>query len=205
MAEVEFIAERDGQPCHEYWLNKVRIPSVSEIIRPCVCYDGIKKSVMDNAREFGLDVDAACQYYDEDDLDEDSLDERVRLRLEGWKLFRKEFDFKPLVIAQPTAHIMNGMPYGMTADRYGTGRFDKIGYAVVDIKNTAEIEPHHGLQLAGYEDHYSDGGKLACARIIVQLKDKGYNIVEFKDRQDKNIFGALLAIAHWKIQKKIKG
>lgn len=204
MAEVQLITEHDGKPCHEYWQGKVRIPSVSEIIRPCVNFDGIRQSVIDNARDFGLDVDAACQYYDEDDLDESTLEERVRLRLNGWIKFRQEFDFKPLVIAKSVAHTMNGMPYGMTADRYGTGNFGDIANAVIDIKNTAEIEPHHGLQLAAYEDFYSDSGKIACGRYIVQLKDNDYKIVPFKERQDKRIFSGLLAVAHWKMQKGIK-
>lgn len=201
MASVQLITERNGKACHEYWQGRVRIPSVSEIIRPCVNFDGIRQSVIDNARDFGLDVDAACQYYDEEDLDISSLEERVRLRLNGWIKFRIQFDFKPEVIAESTSHVMNGMPYGMTADRFGIG---KMGIAVVDIKNTAEIEPHHGLQLAGYEDKYSDSGKRPCGRFIVQLFDNDFKIVEFKDRQDKRIFGGLLAVAHWKLQKGIK-
>lgn len=186
---------------HLYTLNGCRIPSVSEIIRPCTSYGGISAAVMENAREFGTHVDLACQYYDEGDLDEDTLDTRVRERLNGWVKFKKEFEFVAEVIAQPTYNVMNGMPYGMTIDRFGHG---VIGNMVVDIKNTAEIEAHHALQLAGYGDKYEKGGTVLCRRFIVQLIPNDFKIVEFKDRQDKRIFGALLAVAHWNIQKGIK-
>jgi hypothetical protein len=203
-ATFEFVAERDGEPCHEYWLNKVRIPSVSEIIRPCTNYEGIKKQVMENAREFGSDVDKACEYYDQDDLDESSLEDRVVRRLNGWIKFKKLYEFKPIDIAKPTFHYMNGMPYGMTADRFGESI---LGLTLIDIKNCAEVEAHHQLQLAAYEDYYSKGGKMPIKQLIVQLMDNDFYPEEFKGpkaRQAKKIFSCLLPVAHWKIQNGVR-
>jgi len=198
MPEVTFKMEVNGKPAHAYFVDGREVPSVSYIIKPCVNYNGIRKDVMENAREFGTAVDLACQYADEGDLDEDTVSEKVRPRLNGWRKFVKEFDFKPLIISEPFAHNMHSMWYAGTPDRYGTC---KIGNCVVDLKNTSEIEDHHALQLIGYEDFYSDGGKIPVNRIIVQLLDNDYKIHECKDRSDRRMFANLLAVAHWKFAR----
>jgi hypothetical protein len=203
MIPVEFISQdTDGQPVHKYVSEGREIPSVSAIIRPLVNYAGIKQEVLDNAREFGSDVHLACCLYDQDDLDPDSLDDRVAKRLNGWIKFRQEFKFEPLIIETAIAHEINGMRFGMTPDRYGNCI---EGACVIEIKNTAEVEHSHQVQLAGYHHFFSDGGKVLVKRIIVNLVDDGYKILECKDRQDIRIFESLLAVTHWKWNRGMKG
>jgi len=201
--EVEFrTVDAKGQPSHDYLVDGVWVPSVSYILKTNgFCdYAGVRKDVMENARQFGTAVDLACQLLDEDDLDPEYNDPKVMPRLEGWSKFCREWEFKPLIVAKPMSHAMNGMIYGMTPDRYGTC---KLGNVVIDIKNTAEIMPSHQIQLAGYIQPFKTEGN-GVNRFVVQLVDGGYKLHEFKDRQDERIFGAALACTYWKLAKGIK-
>jgi hypothetical protein len=75
-------------------------------------------------------------------------------------------------------------------------------FTILDIKCTSKIEPHHGVQLAGYAIGVaSNNGERAESyrRVVVQLKRNGeYRMHEFKDEEDGHIFAAALRIAHWK-------
>lgn len=202
--EPDFKFIEDG---HKYLLDGVDIPSVSEVIRPCLNYANVPKANLEGAREFGIEVDLACQFYDENDLDESTLSDRVRKRLAGWLKFRKDFDFQPIQIARPNYHNIHGMVYGLIPDRFGTS---KAGNLVVDIKNTAEIESHQALQLAGYHAYYSENSRHQVGRMIVQLRDDDYKVFDDKtrkdifDRNDIKIFTALLAVCHWNRKNGIK-
>ena len=201
--EVEFRAQNEkGEAVHEYWLDGVKIPSVSDILKGTglIDYSGVRASVMENARQFGTAVDLACQLFDENDLDPDYNDPKVMPRLEGWQKFCREWEFKPLLVAKPMSHVLNGMAYGMTPDRYG---ICKLGNVVIDIKNTAEVMASHAIQLAAYIQPFKIEGN-GVNRFVVQLQDGGYKLHEFKDRQDERIFGAALALTHWKLAKGIK-
>ena len=201
--EVEFRTQNEkGEAVHEYWLDGVKIPSVSYILASngFIDYGKVRKSVMESARELGSAVHSATHYYDEDDLDVDTVDPKVRPFLDEWMRFRSDWDFKPLLIERPMSCCFNGMNFGMTPDRYGTC---KLGNVVVDIKTTFDVMPSHQIQLAAYQIPFETDGNNVH-RFVVDLRSRPYKFHQFQDRNDKRIFGAALALTHWKLAKGIK-
>lgn len=185
---VEFDPEK-----HIYRLDGVIIPSVSEIIAPLYDHSGIPAKHLENARERGLAVDIACQFDDEGDLDEGSLDPETASYVEGWRKFRREWEFKPLLIQKPMSHAIHGMAYGMTPDRIGHGKMAE-GEIVVDIKCTAAVERPQRIQLAGYAAPF-DG-----PRFVVQLFPKNYKLHDFAKtaKRDDGMFVCCLSMNYWK-------
>jgi hypothetical protein len=129
---------------HIYTVDGIQKPSFSEI----------KDTVYghypypEGAAERGHHVHLATQLFDENDLDEATLDPVVAGYLEGWKLFREEMDFNPLQIEMKVYNPTYG--YCGTLDRIGTFR-DKPNNrkALIDIKSGAK-EWHHPLQSMAY-------------------------------------------------------
>jgi hypothetical protein len=81
--------------------------------------------------------------------------------------------------------------YGGTPDH--VGRLNNC-FAVVDTK-TGVTNPATGIQLAAYEILLNVS---SVKRFGLQLKDDGkYSLKEFKDRQDRGIFLAALAVWQW--------
>lgn len=190
--------------------GEMPIPSVSEILAGCglVNYNGISPEVLRQKAEFGSAVHLACQLDDENDLDESSLDPKVKVRLEGWRTFRRDFGFEPETVEQPLLFDYYGMLYGGTPDRIGRlTKETSIGVvrAIVDIKTTCEIEVHHAYQLAAYAmgRKTPDGNKFR--RYVVQLLEDGdYRLQEFKDPHEERIFCSALAIEWEKRNKRLK-
>ena len=76
---------------HIYTVDSKVFPGVTTIISDVYG----KYPYPEGAAERGHHVHLATQLYDEDDLDESSLDEVVKGYLEGYKLFVTEMDFNP--------------------------------------------------------------------------------------------------------------
>ncbi len=214
--EVQFVdKDREGNPCHKYICDGVEIPGLSYILDCCgfLRYGKVNKDIMEAARERGDAAHFATRLYDEDNpvdlvdiaqweqsaLDE-PLDSWTRSRLQGWINFRSDFEFKPILIEKPMSHLLNGMLYGFTADRYGIG---KLGNMVVEIKCTADIEPSHAIQTAAQAEAFKMEG-VQLGRFVCQLDVNDYKPHEFKDRQDARIFAAILAATHWKWKAGIR-
>lgn len=147
----------------------------------------------DYGRDRGTHVHTAIHYYDTGCLDEDALDTVLVPYLTAWKRFLKESKFE---VIESEVRLYNGQ---------FTGKPDKVGLlegipTIVDAKSGA-IAPWTALQLAGYEILKGSPHK----RVAVRLKPDGtYSIKEFNDRQDSQIFRAILAIHNWKLNN-LKG
>jgi hypothetical protein len=216
MSDVEFRDTENGEPCHKYYRDGKEIPGLSYILESNgFCrYGKVNKAVMEAARERGDAAHFATRLYDEDnpvtlvDIAEweakalnDPLDPFTRSRLVGWVKFRKDFEYRPLIIEKPMCWELNGMAYAFTPDRYGTC---SMGNAVVEIKATAEIEPSHQIQTAAQSLAFRVEG-VQLGRYVVQLLDSDYKIHKFEDRQDERIFSSALAVTWWRWNRGIKG
>lgn len=213
---VDFRSHNEaGEEIHEYRLDGMVIPSVSDILSGTGIsdYDGVPKRYMENAKERGITVDSACQLYDEDNRVElgnvmlwqedrlDSfLDPETLSYLLGWVKFRADYGFVPELIAKPMSHCIAGMNYGMTPDR--VGRAEKMGskLLVIDIKATAEVMLSHKVQLAGYKQPWRDS-QPDCH--IVWLKPGAYHLPgPFNDLKYERAFIQALSLTHFKRQEK---
>jgi hypothetical protein len=147
------------------------------------------------ARDRGSKVHRITQYYDEDDLDESTVDPRLMGYLDAWKRFRREYELEiqavELEVYHPTAM------YGGTLDRLAfTTLKGQRHLTILDIK-TGKVERATGLQLTGYADAYTAMTGEFIGRIIgVQLMQDGrYKMTPFP--LDFMTWRAVLTIANW--------
>lgn len=214
---VEFRSRNEaGEDVHEYSLDGKDIPSVSEILTGTGIsnYDDVPEEHVRNARERGLTIDQVCQWYDEDNYSvgdvmlwqEDRLNsflpDDVLSDLMAWVQFRKDYNFKPTLVAKPISHMIAGMPYGMTPDRVGTW---KIGpkLVVLDLKRTAALMLSHKVQLAGYKMPFIDNGvEPDC--YIFQFKGNGKYQLHgpINDKKYERAFLSALSLTHLKRQER---
>ena len=187
---------------HSYTVNGVRIPSVTQILESVglVDYKDIPRAVLNYAADRSIAVHTATEFFDQNDLDFDSLDEQVAKYFVGWRNFRKDYRFE--IIESEKMHVgeLHGLKFGMRVDRLvklGNGQ-----NAVIDIKCTSRVHPAYGIQTAGYVIGLGFGfpcNPLIARRFVVHLKPSGlYGLHEYKDPQDGEVFAAALRIAYWK-------
>lgn len=183
---------------HIYRIGDTIVPSVTTILRPVnnehygIGRSGEGDGRLAHAADRGDAVHKACQFFDEDDLDEDEeLDPEVAPYVTAYKRFRVESKAEILEIERP--HI------GRYGPAWFAGRPDRIVIigkrgrpSPLDIKTTETIAPAVGMQLAAY-------GELRvttrASLYVLQLFDDGtYKLTDLRDRQPRylNHFRALL-------------
>ena len=141
------------------------------------------------ARDRGSAVHKACQFADEGDLDESTVDPRVRPRLEGYRSFIAETAPAIHAIEEPVRNLAYG--YVGTLDRRLTlnGR-----EGVLDIKNGVPA-PWHPLQLAFYAGCFD----RPLRRWGLYLDGEGhYRLIEYTDRRDWEVCKAVLTLHAWR-------
>lgn len=178
------------EAAHEYRFKGVVVPSVTQILQQVTDFSGIPASILERKRQLGVAVHLACELYDENDLDEDSLSDDVRSYFNGWVKFRNEH--KP-IIEMSEQRVYNALHrYAGTLDRVLT--IDGAR-GVYDIKTSATLGDAVGLQLAAYDMAL---GKDKLKRFAVQLKPDGtYKLQEYKKPDDYAVFTALLTVHNW--------
>ncbi len=175
---------------HSYTLNGVTIPSVTRALDHAglVSYDMVREDILERKSVLGSLVHQACHFYDEQDLDFNSLSEDVKPRLDAWANFRAETGFVPRRIEKRYVATVNGMTYGLTVDREG---FFKKDEAIIDLKTSAAVAPWCGIQLAGYALGVPDfEGKIMSPLTL---------FYDFSDTHDANVFISALHITIWKL------
>jgi hypothetical protein len=177
---------------HSYTLDGKRLPSVTQILDRYNDFSMVREEVMATARERGSLVHLVTQLYDEDDLDESSVDPLLVPYLEGWKRFRRECEFTPRQIEYRGAHPLYG--YAGTLDRLGTmSRHDWL----LDIKGGL-VPATAGLQTAAYVKLLPANFTDHIRRATVQLKGDGtYALLEWKNPDDWAVFLSMLNVFKW--------
>jgi hypothetical protein len=131
----------------------------------------------EGSAERGHHVHLATQLYDEDDLDEATLDPLVAGYLEGWKRFREEMDFQVKQIELKVHNSVYG--YCGTLDRIGTmqGRL-----YLIDIKSGAKAFWHR-IQTAAYALCLPPDTVFKRASVYLSAEGK-YKIDYYINKQD---------------------
>lgn len=181
---------------HEYHYDGVYVPSVTTVMDGLHSFAGVSWEVLQAAKERGSHVHMATQFYDENDLDEESLTPTVRAYLEGWKRFTRDCDPCWAAIEQPVYHPV--LRYCGTPDRFGelTVKGRRIPVGQVDIKTGLEVHPCWGVQTIAYNQaaRHPNAPRFTC-----QLRPDGtYRLVEWTDPQDWPVFVSLLTLRTWK-------
>ncbi len=178
---------------HQYSVNGVVIPSVSEIIGPITYTQySVQQNAVDQAAHRGTKVHAMTELYDRGDLEEEStIASDEALYLMAWIKFLHDYQPKWEFIEMPLAC----RTFAGTVDRIGTidGQL-----AIVDIKTTSSMDRIHKValacQLAGYWDlcQLNDIDVKYWNSMGVQLKKDGtYTVHETMKIRDKYQFDAV--------------
>lgn len=202
---------------HEYSVNGVVIPSVTQILSS-LGYSNMEAAerfnpeAVERKRQLGKLVHQACHFWDESDLKEHDdqghlmIPEVVYNRLQGYKKFRAETGYTPIINEGRGVGELYGMRYGMQFD--SIGRCNGSGpYWLVDIKNASgAAQRSWAIQTAAYALGQKTLPKVPASsfvRVIVQLfDDSSYKLFSSKDRtsrifktEDFQVWQAALAIA----------
>lgn len=178
---------------HRYSVGGRSVPSVTQILRGVGIIDDRWFKSPHATR--GTYAHKACHFYDENDLDFETLDDIVKPYVEGYINFRETSGFKPTLIEKIVFD-----PYSWYA-----GMLDRTGIlngeaVLIDIK-TGSLPGWVGLQTAGYlKALQNEIGPVPHKRFALQLKSDGkYNLsTEYKDRNDINVFLAATTVFNYK-------
>jgi len=175
------------------------VPSVTQALEETFLVDwsGLDPLMLAYAQERGSAVHFATRLYDENDLDESSLDPVVAPYLESYRmLLDLGFAVDPTRIERPAVHPI--WRFGGTPDR---GMFYHGDNVLIDLKATYALAPVTGVQLAGYALlELATRPELGPARRFgVQLRPSTPpRVVEYRDPGDTRVFMGALAACQWK-------
>lgn len=175
---------------HGYSIGGRTVPGVTSVLASL----GLIRTVDDPAAlERGRHVHEACRFFDENDIDDSSIDPIIRGYIDGWKKFRAEKKVKIRAIEKKLG--MKDIGYAGRLDRWG----EVNGFpTVIEIK-TGEIQKAAGLQLVAYGAAVS---KMPVARLAVRLKPDGtYALHTFPASDwflDWRAFLGSLSLYQWK-------
>lgn len=171
---------------HIYRLDGVQIPSVTGIIKDaglCRDYSGFQE-----AQWRGLHVHNACEFYDLEDLNWNSVYPQWLGYVKAWARFRDDTGFKPELIEFQTYH--KEFRYAGTIDRIGVLDGKRF---LIDLK-TGEPEAWHGIQTAAY----SMLEKVDGRGDVYLLEDGSYKLERHEDNADFRVFLAALTVVSWR-------
>lgn len=155
---------------HEYFLDGVRIPGVTEILQDAGLsnLDGVNQDILERAAEFGKAVHKTIELYCKGTLDIESLDPALVPYLAAWKAFAEDFGY----IHHKTEFQGHSPKYrfAFTIDQLGEIAKTKTpGLTLADIK-TGQPYPSHKYQMGGY----SLGAGKEYKNIILIYLDPSY-------------------------------
>ena len=175
---------------HTYTLNGRHLISVTQAL-----------SILDDRwkvdpfyLERGRLIHLATEYYDRDELDESTVDERIRPYLDAYMRFRRDTDFAPTFIERELYHPK--YLYGMRIDRIG---FLNDRWVMIDLKSGAPAKIDE-LQGAAYlEGCLANGIEVKGGFDLYLHDDTTYKLepVEIPKRL-LPVFLACLTVMRWK-------
>jgi hypothetical protein len=167
------------------------------------------RSMIDNARERGTAVHADCHAYDDDDLDWNGVDHRVRPYVEAWAEFRMNKNLTPMAHARERRiyHPIYGYT-GILDGVFALGLGDQR--CLIDIKTGNPESAAAHIQTAAYEEAWNaeHPDVPITSRWAVWLTPRNrvpYRIFDYSSRPDAcEHFGIFLACltVYREIQKR---
>lgn len=185
---------------HTYAIDGVRLPSVTEIIKPLSPdWSMVDASILEAKRALGVAVHLACELSDSGELDEQSTDATVMQYVDSWRSFLSHTGAAVVANERRMFHPM--LRFAGTIDRVIQMPDGKT--LVVDIKTASDAHPSYGVQLAGYELLLSMDSSLRIdGRATVHLAEGGYRLHMHTDPNDHPAFMGCLSILQWKESHK---
>lgn len=178
------------EEAHEYRFNGERVPSVTQLLEPLINYEGVPTGVLEYAANRGTAVHLATEFWDDGDLDEESIDPEILPYVQAWQRFRDESGF---VVWRSEVRV-----YSQRHKFAGT--FDCLGVlngrlAIVEKKTTALLAPATAVQVSAYfraynEDKPRDEQAKRCYSVHLR-RDGTYRLDEWDAETHWGMFLAL--------------
>ncbi len=186
---------------HTYYLDGVKIPSVTQVIRSAGLsdYSHVDPAHLADLAERGTYVHEATELLDRGELDDDSIAADAAPYLAGYRSFLRDVTPDYILIEERLASIKHR--YAGTIDRLA-----KIGgrLRVLDIKTGTGAE-WHKIQLAAYAVLLREAGHKPMHGTNLYLHAAGtytimtYRLVDLK--AEESCFLSALNVWKWKMQK----
>jgi hypothetical protein len=184
---------------HQYFLDGVLIPSVTQILEDVglTDYSSVPADVLAAAQERGGRVHEITRLYDLGDLDESNLNDITKGYLSQWVQFRKAWKIDKFIFRERPIHSQL-YRYGVTPDCVADDKWN----TVVEIKTGAPVRAV-GPQTAAQDMAAREitGFKGRGRRVAVYLQPDSHYAVELTDRMDWNIFLSAKNVYHAKHPK----
>lgn len=186
---VEYVDSR-----HEYSIDGVVMPSVSQIIKPICGLDRVPQNRLDAARMRGTYVHQCIELALDGTLDRDSVHASLAGYFRAFERFQAAR--QPVVLMQES--ITTHVPL------WYAGRVDLICNIggqlwLIDFKTSNEESAHYGCQLAGYEFALKSNGIHIDRRACLYLRaDGSWSLIEYDGREYLSTFLACLSLMNWR-------
>jgi len=180
------------QPSHTYRFMGAVVPGVTSLLRPLSSFAGIAPAVLEAKAKLGRDVHAACEYDDQDDLDEDFLEPDVAGYLKGWRAFRRDTHCTVLAVEKRVFEPM--LQYAGTLDRLLL--IEGVRW-LVDLKTCFTTPVTAGPQTAAYLRALGDTSITRRAALRLRL-DGTYRFDPLEGVDDWSAFMACLTLHRFK-------
>lgn len=189
---------------HEYFVDKVKYPSVSEIIKSAGISDfsNVRADVLEAACKFGKAVHKATELWDAETLNEAKLSEPLKPYLECWKRF--VVDYKVKVLWSERQLYSPLWKFAGTLDRVAevNGKM-----CILDIKTSKSLYPSVAIQTAAYkklwEDNFKDKEMQIKKRYCVRLTEKLAKVDQLKEKTDESVFLSALQLYRFRERNRL--
>lgn len=175
---------------HSYYLGRNRLPGVTEVLTTCRVIDSTWWS--DSARERGKAVHEALHFYDEKDLDQNTVDPAIRPYLDAYEKFLADSGAEVLA----SEHMVHSRVFGYAGTLDRVLRLNKRA-VLVDIKTGAR-PLWVGMQVAAYRRAAQENGLDTFAGFCLQLDAKGNYRLHRESEADLADFLEILKV-FWRI------
>lgn len=177
---------------HTYRFLGAVIPGVTELLRPLANFAGVPRDALEAKADLGRRVHLACQLFDEDDLDETSIEPDVQPYLNAWHKFRHDTGCTVLAVEQKVCEPT--LMYAGTLDRVLAFKGAKW---LVDLKTCFTTPLTAGPQTAGYLRALGDNS--VTHRAALRLRPDGtYRLDPLTGADDWSAFMAALTLHRFK-------
>jgi hypothetical protein len=179
---------------HEYWLGKVRLPSVTQALSVIESFDHIPADVLERARLFGRHCHTMIDLFNKGELDEETLDPELALYLAQYKRFLFETN---LEVTQSEERVCSrSLGYAGTLDIRGILGVRVRRYSLIDLKSGA-VPRSVGPQTAAYQQACNE---KPPRRYALQLARDRFKLIPCEDPSDFSNF--LSALNVYRFQRR---
>lgn len=136
---------------HRFWLNGVRVPSVTQVIETIIDPDGwagIHPLIIERAAQKGRIVHRLLERTDRGErFTEKNTHPKWLAYCNEWLAVKTHYGLRPILIEEPLCHV--GLHYAGILDRLTYDRDHRL--VLLDIKTGTKRPGPHLIQLAGYD------------------------------------------------------